>query len=95
MKPNAKDRRVKGRSLLRIKTSPAEWEAEQKVVINSTTVTLHFRYPYEIDLSCINTEADLLAWTLHLCGKSWMNRLALKYFIRKVGKHKGFKIYGH
>lgn len=70
-------------------------ETEQKVVITSTTVTLNFvKPPYEVDLSCINTEADLLAWTLHLCGKPWMNRLRLKYFIRKVGKHKKLKIYG-
>jgi hypothetical protein len=69
---------------------------EEKVVIDAkaNTVTLNFDYPYEVDLDRIKNERSLLAWTLHLSEKVWMNAERLNYFITKVGKHKGFNIYG-
>lgn len=56
--------------------------------------TLNFKYPYEIDLDRIKTERDLLAWTLHLAGKTWMDRGKLVAFIEAIGKHKKLKIFG-
>jgi len=37
---------------------------------------LYFRtnlVPYEIDLDRVKDERDLLAWTVHLCGKGWFS----------------------
>src|SRR6516225_2389060 len=42
-------------------------------VPSNETLLVRFRYDYEIDLERINSEADLLCWALHLCGKTWMN----------------------
>jgi hypothetical protein len=69
---------------------------DAKIVIDpdNETVTLNFAYPYEIDLDRIQTVGDLLRWVLHLSEKDWMTAERLNYFITKVGKHKGFKIYG-
>ena len=58
------------------------------------TVTLNYLYPYEIDLARVRTERDLLAWSLHLCEKTWMDTLKLHEVITEIGKKKGFKIYG-
>jgi hypothetical protein len=49
---------------------------------------------YEVDLSRIKTERDLLAWALHLSEKNWMTCSLLNEFIAVVGKHKRFKLYG-
>ena len=67
-----------------------------RIVIDEVnqTVTFDFLYPYEIDLDRIETERDLLAWTLHLTEKTWMNSHRLHRFITKVGRYKNLKIYG-
>ena len=65
-----------------------------KIVMDTErgTCTLHFRYPYEIDLDRIQTQDNLLGWVRHLAGKPWMNRERLGLFIDAVAKHKGFRI---
>src|SRR5262245_37004558 len=41
-------------------------------VRNSNVLLLRFQYGYEVDLDRIKSEAALLNWVLHLCGKTWM-----------------------
>lgn len=64
------------------------------VDLESQTVTLHYRYPYEIDLERINSERDLLAWALHLCEKNWMDTRRIAETIETIAKVKGFKVHG-
>jgi hypothetical protein len=53
-------------------------------VWENNTLHLRFAYDYEIDLDHIQDERDLLNWTLHLCGKTWMTRSHLARFIETV-----------
>ena len=54
------------------------------------TMTLHAAYPYEIELDRIQTPADLLGWTRHLCEKAWMDNVLLGEFVDRVAKIKGW-----
>jgi hypothetical protein len=54
------------------------------------TMTLHAAYPYEIELDRIQTPADLLGWTRHLCEKAWMDNVLLAEFVDRVAKIKGW-----
>lgn len=66
-----------------------------KIVINSrnNTATLHYAYPYEIDLDRIHTERDLLAWALHLCEKNWIDTERLREVVSAIAKHKGLDVH--
>jgi hypothetical protein len=61
---------------------------------SENTLTLYFRYPYEVDLDDIKTERDLLAWVLHLAEKTWMTTRHLRKFAERVAEIKGLKIHG-
>ena len=65
------------------------------VVINAenNTATLHYAYPYEIDLDTIRTERDLLAWSLHLCQKNWIDTERLHEVVTAIAKHKAFELH--
>jgi hypothetical protein len=63
-------------------------------VRSNETLLLRFLYDYEIDLDRINSEADLLRWTLHLCGKTWMTSERLHQFIETVAAIKHLKVHG-
>jgi hypothetical protein len=67
---------------------------ERELRLVNETVLLRFAYDYEVDLDRINSEADLLNWTLHLCGKTWMTVEHLGHFIETVAQIKGFKVHG-
>jgi hypothetical protein len=62
-------------------------------VWENNTLYLRFAGDYGIDLDRIRDERDLLNWTLHLCGKTWMTRSHLARFIETVSVIKG--IYVH
>ena len=47
-------------------------------------LTLHAAYPYEIDLDLIQTKADLLECTRHLCEQPWMDSSLLAEFVDRV-----------
>lgn len=49
---------------------------------------------YEIELSRIKNKADVLEWTHHLLGKSWMTVEIIEQFIEKVCGHYKLPIYG-
>ena len=70
-------------------------QSSGKVVINASnnTATLHYAYPYEIDLDPVRTERDLLAWALHLCEKNWMDTERLHEVVVTIAKHKGFELH--
>jgi hypothetical protein len=61
-------------------------------VKSNNVLLLRFAYPYEVDLDRINTERDLLSWTRHLTGKSWMGAERTKAFIDAVADIKGFDV---
>jgi hypothetical protein len=63
-------------------------------VLSNNTLLLRYQYDYEVDLDRIHSERDLLAWTHHLCGKTWMNTERLSHFIEAVARIKGFKVHG-
>jgi hypothetical protein len=68
-----------------------EFYRQRIVYVRSNEVMLlRFRYDYEVDLDRINTERDLLAWTLHLCGKTWMNTERVSRFSKAVAVIKDF-----
>ena len=103
MKPKNPNRDGTNRDELPPIEDAAKWldqlvvfSGDARIVIDSDneTVTLNFVYPYEIDLDRIQTTGDLLRWVLHLSEKDWMTAERLNRFITKVGRHKGFKIYG-
>jgi hypothetical protein len=52
------------------------------------TITLCFLYPYEVDLDRIRTPEDLMGWLYHLCGKPWMDKGAIREFLKRVSKIK-------
>ena len=54
------------------------------------TMTLHAAYPYEIELDRIQTPADLLGWTRHLCEKAWMDNVLLAELVDRVAEIKGW-----
>jgi hypothetical protein len=58
---------------------------------DNETLLLCFLYPYEVDLDRITKPEDLLSWVNHLCGKVWMDTLAIREFIRRVSELKGFR----
>jgi hypothetical protein len=63
-------------------------------VRSNNVLRLRFAYLYEVDLDQIKTERDLLAWALHLCGKTWMTTERLHKFIEAVARIKRFNVYG-
>ena len=63
-------------------------------VRGNSTVVLRFQYDYEVDLDRIRNEGDLLRWSLHLCGKTWMNTARLAKFIQAVADIKKLRIHG-
>ena len=46
--------------------------------------------PYPIELDRIQTPADLLGWTRHLCEKAWMDNVLLAELVDRVAKIKGW-----
>lgn len=66
----------------------------KKVVVDDGWITLNFQYPYEIDLNRISTPLHLVNWVAHLCGKTWMTRDRVYYFVEAVCKAKRWKIHG-
>lgn len=61
-------------------------------VMANQTLLLRYEYDYEVDLDRIHDERDLLAWTDHLCGKTWMNTERVSHFIAAVASIKGFNL---
>lgn len=47
---------------------------------------------YEIELSRIKTETQLLGWMHHLFNKRWMDRPMLREFMDKVAEYKHFNL---
>ncbi len=75
----------------------AEEPPPSRVVIDpdNETATLHYAYPYEIDLDRIRTPADLLNWTMHLVKKAWMDAERLHEVVEAIATHKGFDLRLH
>src|ERR1035441_5484017 len=59
------------------------------VDLENNTITLHYRYPYEIDLDRVKSHKDLVSWMVHLCEKNWMNTMILREFAERVGEEIG------
>ncbi|OQB37225.1 MAG: hypothetical protein BWY09_01668 [Candidatus Hydrogenedentes bacterium ADurb.Bin179] len=85
-------------SLKRI--TSAQMEAEHQALLRAfvydaegNTLTLHIRYPYEVDLDTIQTHSDLLGRIHHLSMKAWMTNVHLHFFIQRVCEIKGWNIY--
>ena len=97
---NQKNQLLRAKSLPPIETAAASLgdlktrSASRKVNINrrNHTATLHFAYPYEIDLDGIRSEADLLGWLLHLCEKEWMDTVKLHEVATAIADAKGFRL---
>lgn len=47
---------------------------EEKVYISDGYLVLNIRFPYEIELTRIDTEKKLLGWIVHLLEKNWVSR---------------------
>ncbi len=74
----------------------AEVEALQKKFIYNpklNTLTLHIRYPYEIDLDRIQNYHDLVGWIHHMAGKIWIERDHIGYLIERICQIKEWRIY--
>lgn len=53
--------------------------------VRDKTVTLLWgNYPYEIELSRIKKQIDLIWWIYHLCGKRWMDARKMRFFVLTV-----------
>lgn len=68
---------------------------DPRIVVNpeNNTITLCYRYPYEIDMDRIKSKSDLLSWMVHLCEKNWIDTMILREFAERVGELKGWRIH--
>lgn len=56
---------------------------------------LHFvKRNYEIEMTCIRGRADIIKWTHHLMGKSWMTIEILEQFLQLTCAYRDIPIYG-
>ena len=66
-------------------------ETEQKwakrVYIEDGYLILNIHYPYEIELSRINTHAKLLHWMIHLLEKNWVTTEVLYWMVERLCAH--------
>lgn len=66
---------------------------EEGIKIQDGYVTLSWSgADYDIALSRIKNERDLLAWAYHLSDKTWMNTTRIGLFVALVASHKGFDL---
>lgn len=49
-------------------------------------LTLHFRYPYQVDLATVREPIHLLGWITHLLKKSWMTTKYAVAVIERVAE---------
>ena len=62
-------------------------EVEENILfIDGYCVLRYGGYDYNIELSRLKTERDLLSWVLHLTEKNWMDSRRLMYFIANVAR---------
>ncbi len=74
-------------------SGPVE-KARREIKVGPKNMTLPWGgYHYRVELGRIVTERDLLVWSLHLCGKTWMNIARLRAFIETIAELKGFDLY--
>lgn len=61
--------------------------------IEKEYIILNVHYPYDIELSRLDSHKKLLAWVHHLSGKNWMTVELMRYFIEIVSEHFKMNIY--
>lgn len=61
-------------------------QERDKITIEDGYMVINFSYPYEIHLSRISTESEVIGWIFHLLGKNWMNPHRIQLFIEKCGE---------
>jgi hypothetical protein len=69
-------------------------DPDRKLIeVDRNFVTIKFGgHDYDIELSRIKNQAELLGWVHHLCGKTWMNGHRIILFIDAINKAKGWKV---
>lgn len=71
-------------------STPTEYENE--VIIKDGAVVFPNHGNYEIGLERVSTPELLLAWLVHMCGKTWFKQEIAFWFILKVSRHHKMKI---
>lgn len=79
---NPEDIREDVRTLLKRKQTDVQIEGD-RVLVN-----LGWDYPYEIPLSEVNTDSDILRWVLQLCSKKGADTVTIEAFIEKMHLHR-------
>jgi hypothetical protein len=79
---NPEDIREDVRTLLKRKQTDVHIEGD-RVLVN-----LGWEYPYEIPLSEVNTDSDILRFVLQLCSKKGADTVTIEAFIEKMHLHR-------
>lgn len=57
-------------------------------------IVLNVRFPYEIELSRIDTPDKAFRWIIHLLEKNWVTRELLFDFVTELQNHFGYNLHG-
>jgi len=63
---------------------------ERLVLTEDNILYVRFRHDYPIAMKRIETPLHLVAWSIHLLGKTWMNGRFIREFMKKVCAIKGW-----
>lgn len=63
------------------------------VYIEGNYLVLNIRYPYDIQLSRIDTPTKAHEWVIHLMEKNWITREILFEMVDLLEKHFGYSLH--
>ena len=78
-----------------VKIAEYDRKMDKAFVFSGRVLTINIKYPYEIELSRIPSYKSLLRWVLHLSEKVWFEGEYVSEFVKRVCKHKGWKLYSN
>lgn len=64
-----------------------EEQLAKQVYVTNGHVVINAGYEYNIELDRCDTLEKILAWTSHLCEKTWMTTELLERFIQLAASH--------
>lgn len=65
----------------------------KSIFISDGYITLNVRYPYEIELSRLNTPIKACRFVIHLLEKNWVDRRLLFDFVSILEDHFGYDLH--
>jgi hypothetical protein len=71
----------------------SESKPVRNIYIEGDYLVLNVRYPYEIELSRLNTPLKAFHFLVHLLEKNWVDRRLLFNFVSILEKHFGYDLH--